>query len=84
MAAPATTAASTMASLTRPEIRLSIINNLISLNWRELATTQQQSQRPSQAAKVAPVGQRSHRLFMIDRRARHGASAGSRGVARRK
>lgn len=35
-------------SLTRPEIRLSIINNLISPNWRELATRQCHSRRRSQ------------------------------------
>lgn len=34
-------------SLTRPEIRLSIINNLISPNWRELATRQCHSRRRS-------------------------------------
>lgn len=48
-AATAARTARTTASLTRPEIRLSIINNLISPNWRELATRQCHSRRRSQS-----------------------------------
>lgn len=64
------TAARSLASPTRPEIRLSIINNLISLNWRELATTHDEEADVEVEVEVEIV------VFMIDRLADGGRTVG--------